>query len=123
MGFGDYCGGTLNQNERFDYTFGCEQWREKLAFTKRWLQVRTHGHARVSHLQAGNTPHTAAAAPHVPFPDCAAVCLGGLCLLQAQQCCLMRDALMPTSWWAAPARAATSLAARGSLQSRCRRVP
>eukprot|EP01025_Chloroclados_australasicus_P023458 TRINITY_DN2376_c0_g1_i8.p1 TRINITY_DN2376_c0_g1~~TRINITY_DN2376_c0_g1_i8.p1 ORF type:complete len:1394 (-),score=237.96 TRINITY_DN2376_c0_g1_i8:1244-5095(-) len=41
MGYADYCG-FLNQNKRFDYTFGCNLWEEKLLKTKEWLSAHIH---------------------------------------------------------------------------------
>eukprot|EP01024_Parvocaulis_polyphysoides_P060022 TRINITY_DN6512_c1_g1_i1.p2 TRINITY_DN6512_c1_g1~~TRINITY_DN6512_c1_g1_i1.p2 ORF type:complete len:298 (-),score=37.56 TRINITY_DN6512_c1_g1_i1:472-1365(-) len=36
MGHADYCG-FINQNKRFDYTHGCDVWKEKLEYTQQWL--------------------------------------------------------------------------------------
>eukprot|EP01024_Parvocaulis_polyphysoides_P072986 TRINITY_DN9339_c1_g3_i5.p2 TRINITY_DN9339_c1_g3~~TRINITY_DN9339_c1_g3_i5.p2 ORF type:complete len:297 (+),score=45.56 TRINITY_DN9339_c1_g3_i5:170-1060(+) len=38
MGYADYCG-FIFQNKRFDYTYGCDLWKEKLDYTKLWLSA------------------------------------------------------------------------------------
>eukprot|EP01025_Chloroclados_australasicus_P061239 TRINITY_DN801_c1_g1_i1.p1 TRINITY_DN801_c1_g1~~TRINITY_DN801_c1_g1_i1.p1 ORF type:complete len:974 (-),score=120.79 TRINITY_DN801_c1_g1_i1:2457-4940(-) len=36
LGHVDFCG-HINQNKGFDYSFGCQIWKEKLDYTKKWL--------------------------------------------------------------------------------------